>query len=63
MGTSRLPGRVQWEMTDIEGLARLVYWLDISINQGKTIYDWDSLSAGEKATWIEAAKSVERITS
>lgn len=49
-------------MADIEGMARLMYWLEMTINQGKLENDWDEQPESMKDEWRRYAGAVYRLT-
>lgn len=49
-------------MEDVESLAHTMYWLEISINQGKVRDDWEELPEDTKNEWRQSAGAVLRFT-
>lgn len=49
-------------MDDVEGLARTMYWLEITLNQGKKFNDWNEQPESVKREWAKCAEAVYRVT-
>ncbi len=48
--------------SEAESLAHTMYWLEMTINQGKILCDWDQQPDEVKDKWRESAASMIRLS-
>uniref|UniRef100_A0A6M3J5A6 Uncharacterized protein n=1 Tax=viral metagenome TaxID=1070528 RepID=A0A6M3J5A6_9ZZZZ len=48
-------------MEAIESLARTMHWLEMTINQGKMVSDWEEQPETVKRKWGKDAKAVNKL--